>query len=297
MRSIPGTNRLDIEMDYRKRINQAMLYIREHTDARLPIIDIARKANFSPFHFHRIFTAFVGETVGDYITRMRMAKAALLIDNGLSVTRAASRSGYKTASSFIQVFKKSFGILPSKVRTSGKIVYIKKKPANNHFRTGSLIADLRELPALKMVSIQSRVKANEDFTTIAGIAFDKLHRYLDRQNLTAKISMRLGVLRDFDIVNTKNCRFDACVVIPDSADPPVKRPVKADRIEEGKWAVFLHRGPYDTLWQTWNRIYRSWHPPGSMKLRNAYPFEVYLNNKRTTEPSNLLTEIYIPVED
>jgi DNA gyrase inhibitor GyrI len=112
-----------------------------------------------------------------------------------------------------------------------------------------------------------------------------------------KVSMRLGMLRDFDLLTVKDCGFDACAVIPVSITPVIKPPIITGRIDQGVWAVFGHRGPYDTLWQTWNRIYRSWRPTGGMRLRDSYPFEVYLNNRRTTEASDLLTEIYIPVED
>ncbi|MDR3712424.1 MAG: GyrI-like domain-containing protein [Puia sp.] len=299
MRSLNGAgpNRLETEMDYRKRINLAMRYIRDHAETRLTITDIARQAHFSPFHFHRIFTAFVGETIGDYTTRTRMARAALLIENGMSVAETAARSGYKTSSSFIQVFKYSFGILPSKFRGSGKKVYAQKRKENQTADTDAPVADFRNLPTLSMLTIRNRVPANEDFTAIAGQAFDTLHRYLERQHILEKVSMRLGILRDFDLLTAKDCGFDACAVIPDSIAPVIKRPVIAGTIEQGTWAVFRHRGPYDTLWQTWNRIYRSWHPTGGMRLRDNYPFEVYLNNRRTTEASRLLTEIYIPVED
>jgi AraC family transcriptional regulator len=313
-----GSNRLATEMDYRRRINLAMRYIRDHTEAPLTITDIAKQAHFSPFHFHRIFTAFVGETIGEYMTRIKMTKAALLIENGMSVTETATRSGYKTSSSFIQVFKHSFGVLPSKVRVSGKMVYAQKRPPNENrppaetteaikandandtidaTEANSPEAGFRDLPTLNLITVRNRVPANEDFTAIAGHAFDILHQWLEREHIAEKVSMRLGMLRDFDLLTAKDCGFDACAVIPDPVAASVKRPLLTSTIDKGKWAVFRHRGPYDTLWQTWNRIYRSWHPPGDMRLRDSYPFEVYLNNRRTTEPSDLLTDIYIPVED
>ena len=54
-------------MEYTARMNRAMDYIREHLDKRLTLVEVAEKANFSPFHFHRIFSSCVGETLNTFI--------------------------------------------------------------------------------------------------------------------------------------------------------------------------------------------------------------------------------------
>jgi AraC family transcriptional regulator len=98
-----------------------------------------------------------------------------------------------------------------------------------------------------------------------------------------------------DLLNAQEQRFDACVVMPAELAHQPLPPVESGMIESGRWAVFLHKGPYDTLWQTWNRIYKHWLPANDMILREEAPFEVYLNNKHVTPPAELLTEIHIPV--
>jgi AraC family transcriptional regulator len=50
------------------------------------------------------------------------------------------------------------------------------------------------------------------------------------------------------------------------------------------------------MWQTWNAAYRDWLPTSGEKLRDAMPFEVYLNDKRQVLSEKLITEIYIPIE-
>lgn len=63
-------------IEYRSRINRVMDYIDQHLDQTLELKTIAEIANFSPFHFHRIFTFLIGETPIDYIQRIRVEKAA-----------------------------------------------------------------------------------------------------------------------------------------------------------------------------------------------------------------------------
>ncbi|WP_445327168.1 AraC family transcriptional regulator [Yoonia sp. GPGPB17] len=51
----------------RARIAKALRYIEAHLSAPLRIPDIAKHADLSPFHFQRLFCAYIGETVNRYI--------------------------------------------------------------------------------------------------------------------------------------------------------------------------------------------------------------------------------------
>lgn len=90
-------------------------------------------------------------------------------------------------------------------------------------------------------------------------------------------------------------RYDACIT--------VESPIETDgevfnnTIKGGKYAVFLHKGPYENLAQTYQAIFTEWIPGNNHKLRELPPFEMYLNrDPRRTKPENLKTEIYIPIE-
>ncbi|MFC1566604.1 GyrI-like domain-containing protein [bacterium] len=72
--------------------------------------------------------------------------------------------------------------------------------------------------------------------------------------------------------------------------------VGIQEIREGKYAIFLHKGPYEKLNQTYNAIFTSWLLTSDYKLQNLPCFELYLNrDPRKTKPENLRTEIYVPV--
>lgn len=57
---------------YIYRINQVIDYVRSHLDEELSLQTLASLATFSPFHFHRIFKALTGETVNDFVRRVRL---------------------------------------------------------------------------------------------------------------------------------------------------------------------------------------------------------------------------------
>ena len=74
------------ERDYRERVNRVIFHIEGHLDGALVLRDLAKVACFSPFHFHRIFSAFVGETASEpeIAKKMKPIVAGLLVRPQLS---------------------------------------------------------------------------------------------------------------------------------------------------------------------------------------------------------------------
>lgn len=74
-----------------------MTSIDAHLDRDLTIEEIARSANFSMFHFHRVFKAVVGETVAEFTRRLRLELAAnrLIMDRRGSITGNESQVAAK----------------------------------------------------------------------------------------------------------------------------------------------------------------------------------------------------------
>ena len=88
-------NRSSTSQSYAERIGRVAAYIADHLDEALDIERLAAVACFSPFHFHRIYSAVTGETVGDTVRRCRLERAALQLVQSqrsiASIARAASR--------------------------------------------------------------------------------------------------------------------------------------------------------------------------------------------------------------
>jgi len=105
-------------IEYQKRINRALVYIRENLDRPLLLSEVAREACFSEYHFHRIFSALMHETVGEYITRKRLEQAAIKLayTPALKVSAIAEEYGYASLSSFSKAFNEWFGCRPTELK-------------------------------------------------------------------------------------------------------------------------------------------------------------------------------------
>ncbi len=102
---------------YDERINNVKHYIREHVDEPLDREVLAAVAGFSVSHFHRIFTACVGENIASYVRRVRMERAGRKLRMGaVDITEVALAAGYDTHAAFSKAFKQQFGLSPREFR-------------------------------------------------------------------------------------------------------------------------------------------------------------------------------------
>jgi AraC family transcriptional regulator len=67
-------------------------------------------------------------------------------------------------------------------------------------------------------------------------------------------------------------------------------------IAGGRYAMTTHFGSYARLGETYTRLLGQWLPRSEYKLHSAPCFEVYLNAPETTEPVDLPTDIYVPLQ-
>lgn len=104
--------------EYERRVERVLAYIREHLDGDLSLHTLPRVANFSPYHFHRVFRAMVGEPVGTFVRRLRVLTAAqrLAEDRGRPITTIARECGFSSSSAFAREFRNHFGITASAYR-------------------------------------------------------------------------------------------------------------------------------------------------------------------------------------
>jgi AraC family transcriptional regulator len=106
--------------NYSDCIEDVMRYIREHIGEPLDRETLADVAGFSVPHFHRVFTAHVGESAISYIRRMRLERAGRKLRMGaVDITEVALAAGYDSHAAFGKAFKQQFGLSPREFRQLG----------------------------------------------------------------------------------------------------------------------------------------------------------------------------------
>lgn len=108
----------------RRRVNLLRLLkvrnrILMNPTARADLLELARSANYSPWHFTRAFREVFGEAPCEYANRIRLEFAHQLVrEDQLTVAEIASMIGYDSRSAFCRSFRHAFGVTASQLRST-----------------------------------------------------------------------------------------------------------------------------------------------------------------------------------
>ncbi len=109
------------ENGYEKRLQRSIDFIEENLKEEMSLRDISSQANASLYHFHRLFRAFVGESLSEYVRHRRLSRAAEeLVGTGKSIIEIALDYGYSAPESFLRAFKAMYGMPPREFRKRGE---------------------------------------------------------------------------------------------------------------------------------------------------------------------------------
>jgi len=97
-------------------IDKVLRRIEENLES-ITIEELIDYSGFSYFHFHRLFVAYVGESLKQYLKRMRLERSVHHLKyKKVPITEVALEAGYTTPSAFNKAFKEFFGINPSEYK-------------------------------------------------------------------------------------------------------------------------------------------------------------------------------------
>ncbi len=101
-------------------IESAKQYLGENLSKNISLDELAIHCHLSPFHFNRIFKAFTGYPVYQYLHGMRLKQAEMLLSTPLPVADIAFQSGFNSLDYFSAAFKKHYKLSPTSYRNSRK---------------------------------------------------------------------------------------------------------------------------------------------------------------------------------
>jgi AraC-like DNA-binding protein len=100
-------------------IKGAKDYVASHQSDPIKLEEIARALNVSTFHFCRKFKHATGLTFVEYLSRVRIEKAKILLHNkNLRITEIAYEVGFQSLTHFNRIFRKLVGHSPTEYRST-----------------------------------------------------------------------------------------------------------------------------------------------------------------------------------
>ncbi|WP_432724089.1 AraC family transcriptional regulator [Jeongeupia wiesaeckerbachi] len=288
--------------EYTRRMNRVLDHIDRHLDAPLDLATLASVANFSPFHFHRVFQAWLGETLGDYLRRRRLEIAASTLSTHPDepVLNVALAVGFGSGEAFARAFKTRFGITPSDwrkqtpARWQAQLDAVRARQRDNRnpdqsdrnfdqAGTGTQEQDrasYTEMENAMNVTIQTLPPTRVAYLrhigpygpAIGQFWRGKFSPWVASHGLGANTTYGIGH-DDPSVTSPEKCRYDAAVEV--AADFVATGEVGIAELPGGRYAIAAFRGDVHTIGDAWMTLTRDWLPSSGYQFDNRPCFERY----------------------
>jgi AraC family transcriptional regulator len=273
---------------YEDRIGRVIAYVFDHLDDDLDLNRLADIACLSPCHWHRVYCAMRGETIAATVKRLRLDRAAAaLVQTPSPIDEIAKRSGYPNVQSFTRIFKSVYGMPPATYRKSGS--HTQFRPVAEGRVEAMYDIAVKTLPPLTAVTVEHIGPYME-----INRAFDRLMGWLASRQLLGADLRLFGIFYD-DVANVPADKLRSRAGVVSSRDLAVAPPVKRIEIAGGDYVVLRHKGPYADMKAAYDWLYGEWLPRSGREPANAPNLEEYLNSPRDTAPTELLSDLYLPL--
>lgn len=256
---------------------------------------LAAEAGFSPFHFHRIFSAQTGETPGNYLQRLRLERAAnLLLKSSQPVTAITFACGFSSPAVFARAFRQRYGMSASEYRQRRGAGALS---IPEHVPSPRVDLNLNQIQVTLCPDHPVIYVANLAGYTLEKIcaAWDHLYRWAAARRLLTAQALAIGVTYDDPAITAGNrCRYYACL--------SVARPVETGqrvgymKIEGGLHAVCRVTCSAEQIESVYHQLYGEWLPGSGFQPADRPTYEIYLRTPEQHPEGKYEMEVRLPVE-
>ena len=331
MKAEPAGRKMMAQL-YQGRINTAVDYIEKNLQHNFSLDEIAAVAGFSKYHFHRIFYTFMGESLFQFIQRLRLEKAAtlLLTDPFKPVTEIALECGFSNSSSFAKSFKQHFDFSASQWRSlksasclqesnlgqkdsnQGQVlsnpgkdsttenVYIEYVNNTQIWRYEMMenqnrVVEVKDMPETTLAYVRYVGPYKGDGKLFEGL-FTKLFQWAGSRDLLRFPETKTIIIYhdNPDITDETKLRVSVSISVP--PDTSVDGEIGKMVLPAGKYALARFELSDQEYQEAWDWVYRTWLPESGYQPDDRPCYENYHNDPKTHPEGKAIVDICIGVK-
>ncbi|VEG89950.1 AraC family transcriptional regulator [Legionella spiritensis] len=277
-------------MKYQRQLKKVIDFIGQHLDEELSLESLSEVFGVSKFHFHRLFTAFTGLSLQQYIRWLRLKRAAhqLIVDKKQSIITIAINAGFESHEAFSRAFKKACGISPSRFRDGSGWSYREQPPyCLPKQEVADMNVDIKTIQKIRLAVVEHRGDPQG-----VGDSVNKLVTWAKAQPVSLKPKPGEAFAFAWDDPKTTpamDFRMDLGLKVPENLQ---LEGVVEKYLPAGRYAVAMHHGSRENIAETVYYIYREWLPDTGEQLGDLPCVFCYYNFDHEVADTELLTECW-----
>ncbi len=301
--------RLATRREYEERINAVLHHVHSDLSANLDVERLAAVSCYSGYHFQRIFRQVTGESVHDYIRRVRLEWAAnlLIFNPDVSISEVAQQCGFASNASFTHAFKSMFALSPSGWRKGGyerKAMQVKSETRNkgdtgragyyddphiSHNPYDSLSVNVKRIEPQRVAYLR-----HTGYDHRIGDVWHRLVEWAAKQGMAPSDYRMIGLHHSNpELVPFTQGRYVACITIPEGLYR--RQGVSVMTIPGGLHGCASAQGEYGDMLYLMHTLYRNWLPHSGYAALNLPAHACYRENHFINQSGRFDVEFRIPV--
>ena len=286
--------------DYERILNSSLNFVEKKLTEAVSCEQIADNAGFSLYHFMRVFQAFTGYTLKEYLRERRLSEAAKeLLGGEMQVKLLAGKYGFNSAESFIRAFKKQFGETPLKYKKKNQLmnytpklelqIWLKKSGGKK------VNYKVKEMDEMKVWCLADRVKHGDD--SIKKM-WEKLLKILREDEIEAEKYLSICPYdeRFVEEAPAAEDQFNYMVGLPAISNREMPAELQSYSLKPATYAVFQHQPAQQSLADTYQYISCEWISKVDYEWAKGDELEMFNADFRPEKMSETNYEIYIPIK-
>ncbi|MGF1740456.1 AraC family transcriptional regulator [Vibrio profundum] len=283
--------------NHENMIMEVCEFIDTHIDENLPLDCLAEVSSYSKYHFHRVFKRYTGISAMQYILLVRMKRASfqLVFSLNKSITDIAFDARFDSHEAFSRAFSRLFSQSPSQFRSNPNWPHW-------NYQYGF------QVPSVSLNSDDINIVAFEQKSVAALEHQNSLVEGIDaaRAMIAWYRDHALSVHKKVDVFtlfarhpNTSEQGTLTSILCWTYEGEIRENPfgIKKMLLPKGKCAVYRHKGTYNDIGRAFYLLYQHCAPAGNEML-NEFPFFLhYVNSIADVVESELLTDVYMRLDD
>lgn len=285
---------------YKQSINKVIDYIEKNINKKLTLEELAEVAGFSKYYFHRIFSSYMGETLNNFVMRVRIEKVAMMICNKphKTLTELAYQGGFSDSAAFSKAFKKRFDLPAYEWSKKSYLLSNSEQDRgvtdsnlkNDEISSIFVAAQLEVLPKTTLAYVRyfGRYAGDEElFYSL----YQRLQKWAEVAGVDFNLAKKICLYHDSLYLTDENkLRVTAGIEI--SSDTEVSGDVGKLTIDKGKYLVAKYQLNKNQYQLAWDHVFGYLLNYYQVRPSSEPSFEMYNNNY---ENDNYNVSICVPI--
>jgi AraC family transcriptional regulator len=291
-------NEQSVQNHHDKPVDRVVNFIYANLKEDLSLDRLASIANYSPFHFQKMFKEMAGVTPKQFVilARLKSATGMLMVDKPKPISIIAYDCGFSSPSVFSRTFKNHFGVSAEQLRSMPEQERLK------FITCQSFVKELMHhpVPSVSSNEIPRDVKVKIENSLsgfITNISLQKrqvINGFRKSLQVAETSQPHLSDFRYAGVIYPHHDLYRAMVISNSQGNS--KNPENYIEIRSGRFATLRVNGPIDETFKAINNFYNNWLPGSGYRVADIFIIERLADDPIRKPYDEIEREVQVPIE-